>query len=95
MAKKESSVVKSGRKDSEEAIPRSAAHFERGIHTDVEFAAASIAVAWDLVTKAITASVGNSIKGNLSNVLKVIELKHKYGKQARSDGDKTLRISAA
>jgi hypothetical protein len=92
MAKKERSVAKNGESYSEKTRPRSAAHFDRGIHTDIEFAEASIAVAGDLVSGAITASVGNSICANMRNVLKVHELKHKYGAQ-KQGGVKTLLLS--
>jgi hypothetical protein len=93
MAKKKSTNSENGRKDHPKTQPRSLAYFERGITTDIEFAATSIAVAYDLVAGAITASVGNAVRGTLGNVLKVIELKHKYGKAVQVDGDKTLRLN--
>jgi hypothetical protein len=95
MAKEKSGVVTNGSADSSKTSPRSAAHFDRGIHDDIQFANASIAVAGDLVNGAITPSVGNAVCANMRNVLKVVELKHKYGVQGRVNGSKTLRLSAA
>lgn len=93
MAKEKSSVVKNGTADRPKGEPRSAAHFARGIGTDIEFANASIAVAGDLVTGLIQPSVGNAVCANMRNVLKVVELKHKYG-TAKGDGGKRLLLSA-
>lgn len=91
MAKKVRSITQNRNADIQEAKARSGVIFSRGIRTDRDYLEACVAVADDLANARFSASVGNAIGVNTRNMLKMLELKFKYG--VGSEGAKRLQIT--
>lgn len=80
MAKKSERVVKNGKSHQPKEAARSAALFDRKICSAADIITASWAVCGDLANGRFSGSVGNAIRGNVGNLLKVAELAAKYGR---------------
>lgn len=77
------------------AIPRSLRIFAGGLNTDKDYASAMSALMGDLIEGSVTPTVGNAVCKAGAGMLKVIELKYKYGSQEGTKSrEKTLRLSA-
>jgi hypothetical protein len=93
---KNKAVTKRNAKSPERsATPRSLAIFAEGIKTDGDFASAMSVLMGDLIEGTVTPAVGNAVCKAGGNMLKVIELKYKYGHDGNSTRrEKTLRLTA-
>lgn len=76
------------------ATPRSLAIFAGGIKDDRDFAAAMSTMMGDLIEGSVTPAVGNAVCKAGGNLLKVIELKYKYGSNGETHR-KEKRLSLA
>lgn len=92
MATKKSRIVKASSSHHQKSKPRSLAYFERGIYEDVSFANMSLALCGDLLSGRITPNIGNAVCASARNVLKIVELKYKYGRPHAAGAGKTLMI---
>ena len=61
--------------------PKCAAYLERGISNSAELLNALNAVAADVAASRITPTQGNALFADLRNILKLVELKQKFGRQ--------------
>lgn len=93
MAKKEQGVAKNSESHSAKNQPRSLAHYERGITNATDFANLCLAVGADLIAQRITPAVGNSACANNRNLLKMLELKLRYGTPPKEGGAKELLLT--
>lgn len=92
MSKQDKATPANGSTNSEKTRARSGAIFSRGIRTDRDFLEACVAVADDLAHTRFSASVGNAIGVNTRNMIKMLELKFKYGVAEQGGGEKVLRL---
>jgi len=75
------------------ATPRSLAIARKGIKTDREFSALMSALMSDLIDGSVTPGVGNATVNAGGKLLKVVEMRLKYGTK-RGDREKTLQLTA-
>jgi len=73
--------------------PRSLAIAQAGVKTANDFAVLMSALMGDLIEGAITAEVGNSTCKAGSNLLKVVEMQHKYGTASPPAERKILQLT--
>jgi|WetSurSiteA1Bulk_404760.scaffolds.fasta_scaffold117904_1 hypothetical protein len=73
--------------------PRSLAIARSGIRTDREFSALMSALMSDLIDGSITPGVGNATVNAGGKLLKVVEMRLRYGTQ-HGDNEKSLQLTA-
>lgn len=86
MAKQDAAITKP-------AAPRSLPLAQKGVHTDREFAAMMSALMSDLIDGSVTPAVGNAAVNAGGKLLKVVEMRLKYGTQ--HGDDKLLQLTPA
>lgn len=74
--------------------PRSLAIAKSGIATDRDFSALMSAIMSDLIEGTVTPSVGNATVNAGGKLLKVVEMRLKYGTQDGGE-EKLLRLTAS
>jgi hypothetical protein len=74
--------------------PRSLPIAKKGITTDRDFSALMSAIMSDLIEGTVTPSVGNATVNAGGKLLKVVEMRLKYGTQ-HGDEEKLLRLTSA
>jgi hypothetical protein len=74
-------------------VPRSLEIARKGINTDRDFSSLMSAIMSDLIDGAVTPSVGNATVNAGGKLLKVVEMRLKYGTQ-HGDNEKLLRLTA-
>jgi hypothetical protein len=94
MAKKAGRPLKNGKPDRAKAEPRSLAYFNRGFSDDVGFCNMTMALMGDTVAGRIAPNVCNAVVGAGRNVIKIVELKYKFG-QSQPNGKKVLELGSA
>lgn len=93
MATKQSLAHKSKKSVEDSRTPRSLEIAQRGIKTDSDFANMMSALMSDLIEGKVTPSVGNATCNAGGKLLKVVELKYKYGTEGKGQGAKTLLLA--
>lgn len=73
--------------------PRCITHSRKGIKTGDDFANYMSALMSDLVEGRITPSVGNAACNAGGKLLKVVEMKYKYGTQGEGAGNKSITLA--
>lgn len=75
--------------------PSSLAIADAGIKTGSAFAGLMSAVMRDLIAGDMTPQVGNAVCKAGQNLLKIVEMQHKYGKAAQTgdNGEKVLKLT--
>ena len=94
MAKRKHRTVANGAARKPKDKPRAAAFFDRGINSDTDFTGMSLALCGDLIHGRLSAAVGNAVCSSARNVLKVIELRHRYGRVITPGKEKTLELGS-
>jgi hypothetical protein len=68
---------------------------QQGIKTSNDFAGLMGSLMGDLIAGKVTPEVGNAVCKAGSNLLKVVEMQHRYGKRSSADGPNgVLRLIA-
>jgi hypothetical protein len=93
MATKQATTDKPEKSDEQQGSPRSLDIAKRGIKTDSDFANMMSALMSDLIEGKVTPSVGNATCNAGGKLLKVVELKYKYGTQGKGQEEKTLLLA--
>ena len=73
--------------------PRSLDIASRGIKTDRDFADLMSAVISDLIDGSLTPAIGNATCNAGGKLLKIVELKYKYGTQGKAKNEKVLILA--
>lgn len=76
-----------------QSAPRSLEIAKRGIKTDADFANMMSALMSDLIEGNVTPSVGNATCNAGGKLLKIVELKYKYGTQKDAQSGKVLLLA--
>lgn len=74
------------------SVARSLPLAKQGVKTDRDFAALMSAIMSDLIEGNLTPAVGNAAVNAGGKLLKVVEMRHRYGTQVGND--KRLELSA-
>jgi len=93
MAKKKRNTTAVSDAGGSKRRPKSTAFFGRGIKNDLDFINTSLAVAGDLISQNITATIGNAVGGQMRNVLKMVELRYRYGQSPTEGAPKVLQLA--
>jgi hypothetical protein len=73
--------------------PRSAAYFDRPLRDASDLVNAVLAVCGDTISRRISASIATSVHVGVRNVIKIEEIRQKYGRDDPVSGHKLLQIS--
>lgn len=86
---------KDNTKTSEKIVqsPRCLGIAAKGIKTDADFANMMSALMSDIVEGRVTPSVGNATCNAGGKLLKVVEMRYKYGTDAGGQGPKILKLA--
>ena len=88
MAKKEAAAA------AIEQVPRSLKIFEAGIKTGGDFADGMSALMSDLITGSVTPQIGNAVCNAGGKLLKVVEMQHRYGRNAKAEpAERVLKLA--
>jgi hypothetical protein len=90
VAQHDNEIVTNGSHDG----PRSAAYFDRPLRDASDLVNAVLAVCGDTISRRISASIATSVHVGVRNVIKIEEIRQKYGRDDPVSGHKLLQISS-
>lgn len=90
---KQSAATKAGTEVAQGAEPRSLSIAQRGVKTGDDFARMMSALMSDLIEGRVTPSVGNATCNAGGKLLKVVEMKYKYGTNSEGGQPRSLTLA--